>query len=185
MNADITFLVDSSSAITPLNFQKEKEFIKKLSKYLNVKPGASRAAFITFGSQSRTAFEYDDYQTQSQMETQIDGAPYVGGSRVMLPALEKALSVMALSRPLVPKIIVFVTSGRSFTISGEAPEKAISSLHNAGANVFVVVVRKDPDKDDLLKMVSRPQNLISVYTFNQLGSSAPSIAKDISSSSGK
>lgn len=184
LNADITFLVDSSSSVRPLHYQKEKEFVKKLSKYLNIKPGASRAAFITFGSQSKTAFEYDDYQTLPQMEALIDGASYVGGNRRILPALEKASSVMAVSRPLVPRIVVIVTSGRPFIISGNE-EKAVKSLHDAGVNTFVVVIGKDLDKNELLKVVSRPQNLIPIDTFNQLGSSAPSVANDISSSSGK
>lgn len=178
--------MDSSSSVQQLNYQKEKEFVKKLSKYLNVKPSASRVAFITYGDQSRTAFKYDDYQSVLQMEAQIDGAPYIGGERRMDKAMRSAQAVLTASRPLVPRIVILLTAGpQSFTASNDLLENAAKALHDIDAKTYVIAIGAEPDKNELLKTIDRPQNLIPMNSFNKLGSSAPSIAKDISSSSGK
>ena len=46
IDADIIFIIDSSSDVTPENYVREKSLVKDMARYLNVSTGGSRAALI-------------------------------------------------------------------------------------------------------------------------------------------
>ena len=48
IDADIIFIIDSSSDVTPENYVREKSLVKDMARYLNVSAGGSRAALITY-----------------------------------------------------------------------------------------------------------------------------------------
>lgn len=185
LNADIVFVVDSSSSVSALNYEKEKEIVKKLSKYLNVNTGASRVAFITYGEQSKLEIRFDDDQSFLEIESQIDDAPYVGGERRMDIAIKDAQTALFVSRPSVPKIVILFTAGRqSSSISKSFLENAANALGDMGAKTYVIAVGPEHDRQDLRKIADPLQSIIEFSSFDRLLKNVPSLAKDIASATG-
>lgn len=55
-NADILFLIDSSSPVNEEDFKVQKDFVSLIAKYLNVLP--SRAALIVYGGDPTLSLRY-------------------------------------------------------------------------------------------------------------------------------
>lgn len=65
--------MDSSSAVKPGQFRKEKDFIKNLAKYLNVgSADKTKAAVVNYGSFPSTSVKFDDYSTLRDFESGVD-----------------------------------------------------------------------------------------------------------------
>ena len=56
--ADVVFLMDSSSAVKPQDYSVQKEFVKTVAAFLNVKRGMSRAAVFSYGWISHQAVTF-------------------------------------------------------------------------------------------------------------------------------
>ena len=88
VDADIVFLVDSSSFVTQRNFLKEKQFVKSLAKFLNVSSEASRASVVLFGSRPTTAIRFGDYRTLDNFNILLDRGRLYGGKALELSIRE-------------------------------------------------------------------------------------------------
>ena len=55
-NADILFMVDSSSPVSKADFQRQKDFVTLIAKHLNVLP--SRAALVIYGGEPILSIRY-------------------------------------------------------------------------------------------------------------------------------
>jgi hypothetical protein len=106
VNGDIVFLIDSSSSVDTSQYLKQKDSVKSLARYLNVRPGLSRASLITYGSTSSKVIGFDGYSTVSEFDTAVDSAGRVGGPRRIDYALEAAKDALNEARPNVPKVSV-------------------------------------------------------------------------------
>lgn len=185
-NADIIFLVDSSSTVPQSSYQIEKDFVKQISKYLNVEPGQSRAAYISYGDQSRTAFTFNGYNSYPEYERLVDSAPYVGGQRRMDRALDAASTLLGETRPSAPKIVVLLTAGRqSLGVNGRLLHEAAGRLRDKGAKTYVVAIGAGPNKNELRGAVDRPEDIIPVRSFNKLIPKAPPISRELAGGSGE
>ena len=79
IDADVVFLVDSSSFVSQKNFVKEKEFVKSLVKFLNVSPEYSRASVVLFGSSPNKEIRFGDYRKLSEFNLRLDQTRLLGG----------------------------------------------------------------------------------------------------------
>lgn len=79
-NADLDaiFAIDSSSGIKKSDFDNQKEFVKKVARALNVKPGKSRGALVTYGNTPKNVFVFDEYGSQYQFDAKVDEAKQQG-----------------------------------------------------------------------------------------------------------
>lgn len=100
------FLIDSSSPVDASQYLKQKESVKSLARYLNVKPGHSRASLITYGSTSSKVIDFNSYSTLSEFDSAVDRAGRVGGPRRIDYALNAAKEALYEARPNVPKVSV-------------------------------------------------------------------------------
>lgn len=98
------FLIDSSSPVDASQYLQQKESVKSLARYLNVKPGHSRAALITYGSTSSKVIDFNGYSTLGEFDTAVNRAGRVGGPRRTDYALEAAKQALYEARPNVPKV---------------------------------------------------------------------------------
>ena len=92
--ADIVFLADSSSEVTAKNFALEKAFIKNFARGMGIAPSRSHGALITYASSPQTVFGFNDYQSIDEFESNVDKAPYLGGSRRIDSALTSARTIL-------------------------------------------------------------------------------------------
>ncbi|KAL7976790.1 hypothetical protein Chor_008739 [Crotalus horridus] len=95
--ADIYFLVDGSSSISPFNFVNMKTFLKEVIKLFTIGPNHVRFGVVQFGTSYQTEFELDKYMKISPLEKAINNIiqmgvdTYTGAAiRSMQPLFEKA-----------------------------------------------------------------------------------------------
>lgn len=86
------------------DYIKEKDFIKSLAKFLNVRPGHSRAALVTYGSQAFRVVNFGETDTLKAFEHAVDRAGKAGGPRRIDRALASAAIMLDESRRNVPKV---------------------------------------------------------------------------------
>lgn len=79
VDADIVFLVETSSFVTQNNFVKEKQFVKSLAKFMNVSSESSRASVVLYGSSPNTEIRFGDYRTLNEFNARVDRARLSGG----------------------------------------------------------------------------------------------------------
>lgn len=104
--ADVIFMLDSSSRVTPQDYMKEKEFVKLIARYLNITPGKSRGSVIVFSTDANPLLPFDGYSSMSGFNTVIDKAPQLSGKRRIDRAFGAAATLFQNARPSVRKVYV-------------------------------------------------------------------------------
>lgn len=184
--ADIVFLADSSQGVTITDFSNEQSFIKRLTRYLNVLPGKSRAAFISYGDTYKRVVGFSDYTDAKDLDRKIDGAPMLGGRRRIDTALEAADLELRQSNPLSQKLVILITSGLHSPDRDSRSLKDIArQLHRQGVLAFVISVGKDPSAYQLRPIVNFPEDIVVVDSFGRLPQNAAHTARSILERSGK
>ena len=114
--ADILFMVDSSSGVSPYDFDKEKELIKDLIKAFSSHPANSRTAFITYGNRPRVVYDLDNDMGEETLLEATDAAQRMGGGRRTDRALDEALRLINMSRRFAPRIVLLITAGSQILV---------------------------------------------------------------------
>ena len=175
-DADIVFLMDTSSFVTQSNLIDEKDFVKSLAKFLSVSPGTSRAALVVYGTSSITEMRFNASRSLRDFSESVDLARVVGGLRRMDLALKEATDLLADKRRGVPHVVVLVTMGKQSSIVDGIPlDDALEPLENLGVNTFVVAIGHDPDTST---------NILRVPSIKALPSRAYDMARQIKIISG-
>lgn len=178
--ADIVFLADTSSSVSQENFKNQKGITKELSKLLNADSGKSKASFVTYGSYSRVVFGLGGYKDRSDFVKQIDTAQMNGGSRRIDRALDRAWELLKQSRKNVPKITVLMTTGRQADdINAQSLDEKAALLRAVGARIYVIAFGKKPDPRELSLAVEKSDDLVRIYTMQDVTSRITPIAKKI------
>jgi hypothetical protein len=178
--------MDSSTLTGQNNFRAEKDYLKSLTKVLNIRPGNSRAATVTYGDKPRLVNKFDGYSTVKELENLIDSAPFVGGPRRIDRALEFASSVLTEGRENVPRITVLLTSGRQAPSSnGKSLELSAQPLKDRGSNTYIIAMGGDHDRAELNRVVNKTTDVFFVSSFNQLQTNIRPTARQIANNSGE
>lgn len=175
--ADIIFLIDSSRSVTLEAYQQEKAFVKEMARHLNVYPGESRAALITYGSTAYRVYTYGN----TRFEDSVDRARYVGGTRRIDLALQKAAQLLTFSRLSVPKFLVLLTSGNQQS-GPQSPDYATRLIQARGGRSFVVMVGRGQDENIFNKIVEKPTDTFRVPPFDRIQPYALPLSKGIEKS---
>ena len=174
VNADIIFLTDSSQTVSPQAYRLEKSFVKVLAQYLNVSPGKSRGAFVTYGSTALPVYPLGT----TGFYNYIDSARYVDGVRRLDVVLQDALQILRFSREEVPSLIVLITTGNQ-ALGAPPAEIAARQVGNLGGKLFVIMVGSEPREDEFLKLVENRAHLFRVPSIFGMASSVNSLALQI------
>ena len=177
---DVVFLVDSSATVSQDNFTKETDFVKTMARLLNVKPEKSRAAVISYGTNSTLVTRFTSYNSVDEFENIVDSAPFESGPRRMDLAIRNAGRVLGEARRYLPKVVILLTSGPE-TQDPETEDlyDAAEELRNFNAEVFVVAIGSNPDINELLPLVKKRDDVFQVSSFNILEKQSRSMAKKI------
>lgn len=136
--ANIIFLVDTSSDVTPSHFTSEQAFIKELSKHLNLRPGYSRASLVPYGKTADVGLRFESYTTSAEFESALNGLQPVGGRRSIDKALVTAAQLIPDGRPDVPTIVVLLIAGNQNVQVLPLSKKAMAPVANLGAHIYVI-----------------------------------------------
>lgn len=184
--ADIIFILDSSNDVTRDEYNKEKSFIKEFARYLNVAPGKSRAAVITYGQSADVLFKYGGYDSLTIFDVVINRASYIGGTQRMDLALDDAGRLLSEAKRCIPRWVILLTAGR------HPSDPRVNSLLEASKpvrdqsdKVYVVAIGNKPDPKELKDIVKDPKDIFSVGSFQSLKSQARVIATTVANRSGK
>ena len=166
MIADVVFVMDSSSNVPFYDFKTEKDFVKDLARYLNVSPGNSRAAVVTYGSRAAEVIGFDIRRSVSDFETAVDNSPYINGRRRIDRSLDKIVEIMTNARPTATKLVVLLTADKQLSEFGTTtPARAAKPLWEKGVNIFIIAIgrRNILELRELL-----PVNIFRVAIYNDL-----------------
>ena len=181
-DADVLFLVDSSSDVSQENYNREKNFVKSLAFILNLKPGKTRAAVVIYGNFARTVIRFTDFASLSSFFRRIDTLPFLRGRRRLNSALIEGGSVLDTARPSADKVAILLTAGRHTQEVGAPPlNQAVESIRSHNAKLFVVAIGQRVDETELRPLTREP---IVVSGFNVLIRNSIRIAKDIKNITG-
>lgn len=180
-DADVLFFFDSSNGISPSELTNQKEFIKHTANLLNVKPGQSRAAVVSYGDKPTIISGLDSFSTNEELSKAIDGAQPTGGERRIDTALNIASQVFTRARPQVPKVVVLVSGGKQGP-NARALDDAARRLRNLGIKTFVVAAGPNADYNQLRPVVESQRHITIVPAFPKLHQSAPGLAKLVAAS---
>ena len=164
--ADVVFAMDSSSNVPFSNYKKEKDFVKDLARYLNVSPGNSRAAVVTYGSRAAEVIGFDIRRSVSDFETAVDNSPYINGRRRIDRSLGKIVDIMSNARPTATKLVVLLTADKQLSEFGSTtPARAAKPLWEKGVNIFIIAIgrRNILELRELL-----PVNIFRVAIYDDL-----------------
>jgi hypothetical protein len=177
--------MDSSYLVGPQRYRTEKDFVRSLARYLNVTPGNSRAAIVTYGKNATKVLGFTDYKTIPEFERRLLNAPSVGGVRRIDSALKAAEDLLTQTRPDSKKIVVLLTAGQQARVTdSKALDLATKPLRDAGAQTFVISIGNDPKENELRKIVVDPKDIFKVGSFDVLYPRAYPVAREIAKAPG-
>ena len=183
--ADVVFLVDTSSSVGTLDFRSQKQFVKSMAKSLNVAPGNSRAAIITYGAASSQPDSPGLHASLSTFQPSVDGSQYIGGSRRMHLAVDSATGLLRTARLNVYKVVVLLTGGnQSFPQEVSLLAQSFKALRASGAKVFVVAIGSNHQIDGLRPVVERLEDIFRVASFETLVQEAWNTSRAIAERTG-
>ena len=161
--------MDSSSGVALEDYKKQKEFVKYIARYLNVSPGNSRAALVTYGSRAAEVVGFDLNRPFSNFEVAVDRAPFAGGDRRIDRSLDKTSQIMADARPTVRKIVLLLTSGKQASVFGsKTPGEAAVPLLKDGVYSYIVAISLKPDISELRPAVQESSHIFRMGSYDKL-----------------
>jgi len=178
---DITFLIDSSGSLTPNEFIKEKIFVDRLVRRLNVEAKV-REAHVGLISFSEVPYTYQIYVPNTQfidmVSNKIKSLPYMGRSTSLVSALREARTkVFKENRggSTTPRIAVMLSDGSGNEMLDEIKFEA-KQLKDSQVHLFVVGVGQNVKNETLNSLASQP-TLFYVNDINDFHSLIKSINK--------
>lgn len=175
--------MDSSRGVGITDYRRQKDFIKTISRALNLGERFTRASLVVYSGNPRLVTRFDSHKTPRQFEAAVDRAPYLRRTRRIDKALPYAAQLFNTARSGVPKVMVLITSGRRD--SSNPLDVASGSLKNIGVKSFIVAIGTLPVIRDLRLVVSGYEDIFRVPSFVALPRIERSFPQHIISSFGK
>lgn len=168
----MVFAIHSSRSLTPSNYRKEKELVKRVAATLNIAPGRSRIALILYSNFATTAIRLDEGKTLASFDNLVDGLPHERGVTRIDRALKLARSIFdsnGVTRRGVPKIFILLTDGKQ-TVAPDARtlDEAARPLHETDVRIFVVGMGNNVDVEELQAVALDKEDVFLAPSFDNL-----------------
>ena len=172
---DLIFVLDTSSSITPTNFEIARELVKTIVEIFGVDPRANgdgtHIACVTYGTRAENQFTFNaaEVQTLDKALNRIDRIQYTRGATATRLALDmvRNLILPSAKRPGSTKALFLVTDGESNV--GGSPKKAADVLKNEeNVEIYVIGIGKKVRDQSLRELASEDKNVFAVASFKDL-----------------
>lgn len=177
----MVFAVHSSRGLTPSNYRKEKELVKRVAATLNIAPGRSRIALILYSNFATAAVRLDEEKTLASFDNLVDGLPHERGVTRIDRALKLARSIFdsnGVTRRGVPKIFILLTDGKQTMAQDVLTlDEAARPLHERNVKIFVVGMGNNVDVEELKAVALDKEDLFLAPSFDNLVSLSGSLSK--------
>ena len=164
--ADLLFLIDSSTSISPVNFMKMKEFMKSLVRRSVIGPDKVHVGVTQFSSNSKLEFPLTKLYDKPSIEKAIDSMQQMGGGTLTGKSISEISQYFDPSnggRPDKKRFLLVVTDGESQD-EVAVPAKA---LREKGVLIFAIGVDNANTKQ-LLEISGTQQRVYPVADFDGL-----------------
>ena len=184
--ADIVFVLDSSSGVPVTDYKKQKDFVKLLSRDLDVSPGRSNAGLVVFGNMATEVLSFDSNRSLSNFEKAVDNSPYLNGNRRIDRALDETVKIMTKARPSSTKVVILLTGGNQSSDSGiQSPGEAALPLLKSGAYIYVVAIGRETNITQLRPVVQEWSHIFRMASYDDLRRRETSLAYVVIDTSSK
>nr|XP_032802448.1 collagen alpha-3(VI) chain-like [Petromyzon marinus] len=153
--ADVVLVIDSSTSISPQNFENTKDFLSKLVTNFRISANAVNVGAIQFSTNPTTEFLLTDYDTREKVVAAILAIKQQKGDTYTDKALWHVKNNMLGDRK-VSKVVVVFTDGDP-TNKYKVPAAA-AALHNQG--VKVVAIGVGDVRFENLKVIASEEKLV-------------------------
>ncbi|XP_073236997.1 collagen alpha-3(VI) chain-like [Porites lutea] len=178
---DVIFAVHSPDSLSPLNYRKEKEFVKRVATTLNIAPGKSRVGLILYSNFATVSAELGDKSTLELFNNLVDGLPQKSGKTRIDRALKLAFSLFHTTgaiRRAVPKILILLASEKQTLVPEVSNLKdAAHPLHKANIRILAVGMGQGFEETDLRTVTRTAKDVFLAPAFEDLFSLSGSISK--------
>lgn len=158
--ANLFFVLDSSSSIWSVDYEKQLEFVEELVEPFDIGPADSQVhvGAITFSNHAHLEFSLDEYTDKDQLKKAIAIIPYRQGQTNTAEALDLLHNEIRprLGKTSSPFIAVIITDGMSSDT--KATRREAAKLHKDGVSVFAIGVGHQFDLSELKAIASDPDN---------------------------
>lgn len=169
--ADLVLLMDASSSIGPLNYEKMKDFLKGVVSHFDIGEDRVRVGLITYNHGAVTEFKLNEFYSTAEVLNAFATIQDTGTGTTTHAALNRARMELFTpeqgDRPGVPNLALLLTDGKSTNPEKTAIQQQL--LKDTGARIFVVGIG-DIDPEELLLIASEPDDKYYAYvdTFDKL-----------------
>lgn len=166
---DAAFVIDSSGSISDDDYKKQREFIKSITRSLDISPSHSHAALVLFSNDAEIKARFDSYRSTKDIQRAVDQLPHVKLTTRIDLALNKANEVFDQSRAGVPKVAIVLTDGE-MNDGGSVPDlkDAAKRLRERGVRVLVVGIGQNVSEVQLRYMTVSDDDIFKPADFGKL-----------------
>lgn len=142
----------------------------------------SKIAAIPYGAFPMTSGTLNTYQSLNEFDRDVDALQVISGQRRMDEALNAATNMLRREKSPARSIVVLVTAGRQAQLYQGLPVRNSSKeVRDIGAEIYVITIGSEPSLDELRPIVTDPEDIYQVGSFDYLQREAQPIGRDISS----
>ena len=187
---DIVFAADGSNTVDTTTFDKIKKFIMASLKTYIISPNDTRVGLFSFGGMvNEASISLQDGISKLVVEQGIYSLEKVGGSRQINEAIsfadEEMFTARAGARPQAGKVLVLLITGKNDpNVKNKLPDVA-RKLKGKGVEVFVIVIGKDADTNEVNAIASDPDSIAKVDDSDNLPSTLGALEKASGKAVGK
>lgn len=161
---DFMFVVDSSSSITPNDFNIQKEFLTEIVKQYNSSETAN-FGLVRFSSSASVVIELASVSGEGLIAA-INAVPYEPGSTNTAAGIRLAMQQFILNgRPQVPQVMIVLTDGASNDF--DETVKAAQASHQSGIEIFAIGVGGNANEDELKEIATSESKVFNVAEFKR------------------
>nr|KAG5709937.1 hypothetical protein BaRGS_029979 [Batillaria attramentaria] len=177
--ADVYFLLDCSSSVWIVDYDKQLEFVVSLINHLHISPDTTRMGLGVFSDTFYPVIKMGDYRNKDILVQKVRNTPYLSGNTYTgrgLHGMRTTGFVSDVPRANVTRVGVVVTDGKSRHRSNTVAEAR--AAREAGISLFAIGVGGDVDDEELAAMASEPSSEFSfhVASFDILATLAKTVA---------
>ena len=187
---DIVFAVDGSNTVDTATFDKIKKFIMAALKTYTISPKDTHVGLFSFGGiASEASLSLQGGISKLVIEQGINSLKKVGGSRMINEAISYAdkemFTARAGARPKASKVLVLLITGKSDLNGKNKLPDVARKLKEKGVEVFVIVIGKDADTNEVNAIASNPESIAQVDDSDNLPSALGTLEKASGEALGK
>jgi hypothetical protein len=185
---DVGFILDGSKTWSKTGFEEVKKFVTKTIDSYEISSKGTHVGIVEFSDKARVVIPFDKTFDAEELkrlvnETEPSNKKTRNADIAFELAKKKLFSAASGSRSGVPRVVVFVTSGKS---TGRSPmNEVVEPFKKDGIRIYVVAVGNQTDPKEDLDTASDEDGVVPIDEPKDLPNVVSKIVEKIGSDIGK